>query len=220
MSTKPSPMEVYLGKRKELGRHKFELEGLKFEVFEDVHDPSIATSSQYLAQNLEIPNGAYVCDMCAGSGVQGILALTKGASRADFVEKNPLAKPNILTNLKTHGFKDRARVYVSDVFDSVPSTKYDVILLNSPGGYTTEEIDNPIHEEMYDPHHRLLAKFFKNVGDYMAEGAYIQMVFGDIGNNNVFQNIIQENNFEIASEESEKINDRQWQLFKIIKKTS
>jgi 16S rRNA (guanine966-N2)-methyltransferase len=53
-------------------------------------------------------------DLFAGSGAAGIEALSRGASSAVFVERNPGAIRAIETNLGTTGLRDRATIARSD----------------------------------------------------------------------------------------------------------
>ncbi|MBO0743737.1 MAG: 16S rRNA (guanine(966)-N(2))-methyltransferase RsmD [Candidatus Dormibacteraeota bacterium] len=62
----------------------------------------------------EIPLGAGVLDLCAGSGALGIEALSRGAEAATFVDTSPRALASIRRNLETLGYTNRARVHRED----------------------------------------------------------------------------------------------------------
>ena len=55
-----------------------------------------------------------VLDLFAGSGALGIEALSRGAARATFVERDPRAVSAIGRNLETTGFAERATVVRAD----------------------------------------------------------------------------------------------------------
>jgi 16S rRNA (guanine(966)-N(2))-methyltransferase RsmD len=59
---------------------------------------------------------ALFLDLFAGTGSVGIEALSRGARRSVFVERNRQALKVITENLKTTGLADRAQVVSSDVF--------------------------------------------------------------------------------------------------------
>ncbi len=59
---------------------------------------------------------AIVVDLFAGSGALGIEALSRGAERAIFIERDRRAIDAIQQNLTTLGFTDRATVVTGDVF--------------------------------------------------------------------------------------------------------
>ena len=75
-----------------------------------------------------------VLDLYAGTGALGIEALSEGAGRADFVERNAKCCDIIRHNLKATGLTDRARVYCchASKFLSRSDNKYDVVFLDPP----------------------------------------------------------------------------------------
>jgi 16S rRNA (guanine(966)-N(2))-methyltransferase RsmD len=78
---------------------------------------------------------AEVLDLFAGTGGVGIEALSRGASRAMFVESDRLAVNTIQANLKTVGFAERGRVLRADVFiylRNQPKTGFDFIHVAPP----------------------------------------------------------------------------------------
>ncbi len=88
-------------------------------------------------------------DLFAGSGSMGIEALSRGASKAVFVEKSKKAIDVIKTNLKNCGFHEEAVVYQDDVFDRVnyfknTKQKFDLIYMDPP--FTVDEIFDPVLE--------------------------------------------------------------------------
>lgn len=62
----------------------------------------------------EVPPGAGVLDLCAGSGALGIEALSRGAEAATFVDSSPRSLASIRRNLETLGYVDRGRVVRDD----------------------------------------------------------------------------------------------------------
>jgi len=64
-----------------------------------------------LAEEVE---GALVVDLFAGSGALGIEALSRGAARATFVERDPGAAAILRQNLEALGYLDRATTVRAD----------------------------------------------------------------------------------------------------------
>lgn len=62
----------------------------------------------------DLPDGARVLDLCAGSGALGLEALSRGAEEVVFVDQNPRSVEAIRRNLETLGYADRARVQRDD----------------------------------------------------------------------------------------------------------
>ena len=83
---------------------------------------------------------AHVLDLFAGSGSGGIEALSRGAARAVFVERDPGACQVIATNLARAGVAQRARVVRADVvawLDREPergpgTDAFDIALVDPP----------------------------------------------------------------------------------------
>lgn len=83
-----------------------------------------------------LPAGAAVrrvVDVCTGSGCLAILLAHQfPGAKVDAVDLSPDALAVARINVEAHGVDDRVRLLRSDVFDSVPKAKYDVILSNPP----------------------------------------------------------------------------------------
>lgn len=76
--------------------------------------------------------GTIFLDAYAGSGAVGIEALSRGARRAIFVEKNRGAIAVIRDNLATLGLDDRAEVYTGKVLPVIERVKADIVFLDPP----------------------------------------------------------------------------------------
>jgi 16S rRNA (guanine966-N2)-methyltransferase len=82
--------------------------------------------------------GAAVLDLFAGVGVFGVEALSRGAARVTFVEKDAALVDFLEDNLRSLDLVDVARVSCEDVFYYLkvtrPSAPYDVVFLDPPYG--------------------------------------------------------------------------------------
>ena len=95
--------------------------------------------------------GANFLDLFAGSGSMGIEAISRGATRAVFVEMDRNAIEVIKKNIKTCNFADEAEVYQDDVFARIKwfqktGQKFDIIYLDPP--FTVESIFVPVMEAL------------------------------------------------------------------------
>ena len=84
-------------------------------------------------------DGARVLDLFAGSGAAGIDALSRGAARATFVERDPGAAAVIATNLgRTHLAGKRARIVRAEALawlagpDVHEAGPFDVVIMDPP----------------------------------------------------------------------------------------
>ena len=86
---------------------------------------------QILAQ--ELP-GSAVLDLYAGTGALGIEALSRGAARADFVERDPRLCGAIERNLEKAEFADRGHVYRALVEQALTFLEgpYHLVMLDPP----------------------------------------------------------------------------------------
>src|SRR5262252_6550462 len=71
-------------------------------------------------------------DAYAGTGAVGIEALSRGADRTIFVEKNRAAVEIIRQNLQTLGIERRAEIYTGKALWVLERLKADVVFLDPP----------------------------------------------------------------------------------------
>jgi ribosomal protein L3 glutamine methyltransferase len=76
---------------------------------------------------------ARVADVCTGSGCLAVLlALQFAQAQVDACDLSPAALDVAQINVREYDLGRRVHLFSSDVFDSVPAAKYDVILSNPP----------------------------------------------------------------------------------------
>ena len=71
-------------------------------------------------------------DIYAGTGAVGIEALSRGARRAIFIEKNRAAVEVIRENLATLGLESRAEVFTGKAASVLERTRADIAFLDPP----------------------------------------------------------------------------------------
>lgn len=76
--------------------------------------------------------GAVVLDAFAGSGALGIEALSRGADRVVFVEKDPRAAKIIRDNLNELGIASIGEVHTCSVTKFTPKEDFDIIIADPP----------------------------------------------------------------------------------------
>lgn len=94
--------------------------------------------------------GAVCCDVFAGSGVLGLEALSRGASRVDFIELNAGNAHQLEQNLQTLKLTNTAQIHLADslVWLAKPATQsFDLVF-----------IDPPFHQNLIQPTIDLLFK--------------------------------------------------------------
>ena len=90
----------------------------------------------------EVP-GCRFLDLFAGSGAIGIEALSRGAAKAVFVEKDRAALKVIRENLRFTHLEERAEVICQDAVRAVssmtPDEPFDVVFMDPPYGHSLEQ---------------------------------------------------------------------------------
>lgn len=82
--------------------------------------------------SLGVLEGAVVADLFAGSGAVGIEALSRGAARCVFVERDRVALRALNDNLDALGLDDRAKVVAADVMSVVGTIDADIVFADPP----------------------------------------------------------------------------------------
>lgn len=79
--------------------------------------------------------GAIVADLFAGSGAIGIEALSRGAERCIFVERDRAALRALRDNLEALDLTGRAKVLGADVLSVVATIDADIVFADPPYGF-------------------------------------------------------------------------------------
>lgn len=89
--------------------------------------------------------GARVLDLYAGTGILGLEALSRGAARATFVERNRAYAERIEENVRLLDAEGAARVVRADVqrFLEGPATPVSIVFLDPPYGQVSGADDSP-----------------------------------------------------------------------------
>ena len=77
-------------------------------------------------------DGAVFLDAYAGTGAVGIEALSRGAARAIFIERNRVAVNVIRENLALLGLTDRSEVFTSKALRVLERVTADIVFLDPP----------------------------------------------------------------------------------------
>jgi len=81
------------------------------------------------------------CDLCAGSGIVGFEALSRGALYADFFDLSRLSAKTIIANANELGVKGRSRVYCRNLLISTGklNLEAEVIFIDPPFNHAIAE---------------------------------------------------------------------------------
>jgi 16S rRNA (guanine966-N2)-methyltransferase len=83
--------------------------------------------------SMGVLEGAVVADLYAGSGALGIEAISRGAERCIFVERDRSALHALRDNIAALGIADRSAVHATDVMAWVPAMRnVDIAFIDPP----------------------------------------------------------------------------------------
>lgn len=107
-------------------------------------------------------------DLFAGTGNVGIEALSRGAEKAYFVEKDPRAIQTIIHNLKITGMENCSRILMNDIYKALNELSekgvvFDIIFLDPPYdcGFEFPVIKNVLDLKILSPGGRIIAESSK-----------------------------------------------------------
>jgi release factor glutamine methyltransferase len=122
-------LKLYLKKER-----LFVYKNIRLKIYPGVFHPGLFFSTGIFLEfieNLDLKNKRF-CEVGAGSGLLSFVAYSQGAEVSCF-EINPKAVAGLTKNFKTN-FKTTNvfNIYQSDLFDSVPKSVFDIIVINPP----------------------------------------------------------------------------------------
>jgi 16S rRNA (guanine(966)-N(2))-methyltransferase RsmD len=96
--------------------------------------PERVRSAIFSILGRETVEGARVLDLFAGTGAMGIEAVSRGASRADFVESDAARSRQLRESMNELGVADVTRVYRRDALKALDIVEggYDLVFIDSP----------------------------------------------------------------------------------------
>jgi 16S rRNA (guanine966-N2)-methyltransferase len=113
-----------------------------------------------------------VIDLFAGTGALGLEALSRGAERAIFVEKDRENVSLIIRNIATLRYEDRAQVKLADVYRWLRSFQF-------AGGEPVAVFIDPPYRE-YQLNHRRLNQMIADLVDHLPANSVIALEAGRI----------------------------------------
>jgi release factor glutamine methyltransferase len=137
--------------------------------------------SMPLVRNFKVAPGESVLDVGTGSGVIGIFACYRGASRVVGVDINPAAIQSAAHNVRMHGFVDTMTVLQSNLFEALGDERFDVITANLP--FRNKPAHDVVAMSQWDTEFKTNTRFFEGVGRHLKpEGRiyFVQSNFGEI----------------------------------------
>jgi len=169
----------------------FEYLGLTLVVPSDVMPITPVAHTLGEAVLAEVSDGERVLDMGTGSGVNGILAATKGA-HVVAVDLNPHAVEAAVANAARNGVADRMDVRHGDVFSTVDG-EFDLIVFDPPFRWFAPRDLREMAST--DENYRAMTAFFRGAASHLAVGGRMLIFFGTSGDIAFLRRLADDNGF-------------------------
>jgi release factor glutamine methyltransferase len=137
----------------------------------------------------EVREGDRVLDMGTGSGVNAILAASKGAEVVA-VDINPEAVATARANAQRNGVTVEVRE--SDLFSHV-NGRFDLVIFDPPFRWFAPR--DLFEAAMTDENYRSLTTFFRTIREHLAEGGRMLVFFGTSGDLGYLRHLIDDEGF-------------------------
>lgn len=154
----------------------------------------------------EARRGEQVLDMGTGSGVNAVLAASRGADVVA-VDVNPLAIEAARVNAQVNGVADKVEVRHSDVFSDVAGT-FDLIVFDPPFRWFRPR--DLLETAMTDEGYQAMTRFFRQARSHLSPGGRMLIFFGTSGDLGYLQQLLAEEHFDAEVVASEKLAKDGW----------
>ena len=174
------------GRAEGRGEQSFEYLGTEIVVPPDVMPVTPMSHLLGAAVLAEVKTGERVLDMGSGSGVNAILAATKGA-RVLAIDINPHALAAAEANAERNGVADLVEVKYSDVFSEVEGT-FDLVVFDPPFRWFRPR--DMLEAAMTDEGYRAMTEFFRQLRSHLRPGGRALIFFGTSGDLGYLQQLV------------------------------
>jgi release factor glutamine methyltransferase len=174
------------GRAEGRGEQSFEYLGTEIVVPPDVMPVTPMSHLLGAAVLAEVKTGERVLDMGSGSGVNAILAATKGA-RVLAIDINPHALAAAEANAERNGVADLVEVKYSDVFSEVEGT-FDLVVFDPPFRWFRPR--DMLEAAMTDEGYRAMTTFFRHLRSHLCPGGRALIFFGTSGDLGYLQQLV------------------------------
>jgi len=198
------------------------IEGLYLAVSLPPHYPTAPTTKQPVYLGAEsiwlthaIPprlNNCRVLDVCAGSGIQGLICAARGAAKVVGLEKSEFAVSVARFNAGLNGFQNIVEVRQSDLFSALGAEeRFDFVISNPPFMPVMEDVDYPICGTGGSDGTRILRGIYKDLAKFLADDGKGVMFCHALGgqyaitfNNEVLQRFATEEGLAVSAYVTDK----------------
>jgi release factor glutamine methyltransferase len=170
-----------------------------------------------LVRHFQVEPGESVLDVGTGSGVIGIFACYRGATRVVGVDINPAAVRSATHNARMHGFADTMSVLQSDLFTALGDERFDVITANLP--FRNKPAHDVVAMSQWDTGFRTNTRFFDEVARHLQPRGRIYFVQSNFGEIEATVRLAQAAGLQVVELARESVDDTRRQEFVVYQMT-
>ena len=187
----------------------------EFLVYPDTFWPF--ADSLPLVRHFRVEPGDSVLDVGTGSGVIGVFACYRKASRVVGVDINPAAVRSATHNARMHGFAGTMEVLQSDLFESLGDERFDVITANLP--FRNKPAHDVVAMSQWDTDFKVNTRFFEGVGRHLRPQGRIYFVQSNFGEIEAATRLARAAGLQVRELARESIDDSRRQEFVVYEMT-
>ena len=190
-----------------------EVFGRSLRVCPGVMSPQYGWSGGFHVECLPALDGCRVLDVGCGCGIIAVFAGLRNAE-VMAIDVNSTAVANTHMNFERHRVSGRCRALMSDLFENVGGA-FDFIVFNLPyhGCCPSDMLERGVADENYETQ----ARFFQQVGHFLANEGRIHCGFSTSGDQEVFTRNVRRNGFVIRKTWSDDRNGYNCEVHELVR---
>jgi len=190
-------------------------DNIKLKCSKNVFSPTVTHCSKLFADSILCKDGNSCLEIGVGSGYNLIKLGTKYKNLKLFgADFNNTACEIASFNLELNGLK--ATIYHSNLFDEIPSEKFDNIYFNPP--LIHKNYSKIVEASIYDPDGKTLKAFFDKVNNYIHSNSKIYVLYTR-SEKEFFMETISKNNLEHKILTSKDVGYEEYTVYELARKT-
>ena len=214
----PELSKKFLHEIKNCEEKLVQIDGIQIQTRKNVFPPQ----SKFSHSSIELHHvfgdvkGKTVLDIGTGTGIQAIRVAKMGAKLVIASDISGEAINCANENIRNNGAENIVRVIKSDLFDSVPNEKFDLIIANLP--ITDFPIYGVVESSLYDPNYQLHKRFLGQAKHHLTNNGFIVMTHINFKGENDFKDferMLEKYEYSIFGHEEIKAIGYRWRYYRI-----
>lgn len=177
--------QIALDKNKELPRvYTFTFNEQDFIGLNTVFAPIVYEDTFFFIEHLPILSQGHFLEIGCGTGLISVNAAKNGFDKVVAIDINPDAVRAAKLNAVLHHVEQKMDIFVSNVFDNIENTRFDIIFWNAPFLHQTAETLSFIEKSVMGNYLEGIAKYIATAKSFLTADGKVLLGFsstcGDI----------------------------------------